>query len=89
VSTGLLGFLIQQVNKKSNRRDPRINVNQLADETFTEVWERYHGLMTDLPIAGMKDWEFTQGFYCGLSQEAKEHIDILAGGTIMSNVAEA
>jgi hypothetical protein len=89
VSTGLLGFLIQQVNKKSNRRDPRINVNQLADKTFTEVWERYHGLMTDLPIAGMKDWEFTQGFYCGLSQEAKEHIDILAGGTIMSNVAEA
>jgi hypothetical protein len=29
----------------------------------------------------MKDWEFTQGFYCGLSQEAKEHIVTLAGGT--------
>jgi hypothetical protein len=55
-----------------------MNINQLADETFAEAWERYHGLMTDLPTAGMEDWEFTQGFYCGLSQEAKEHIDTLA-----------
>jgi hypothetical protein len=29
----------------------------------------------------MEDWEFNQGFYYGLSQEAKEHIDALAGGT--------
>jgi hypothetical protein len=67
ISTVLLEFLIQQVSKRSNQRDPRMNVNQLADETFTETWERYHGLMTDLPTAGMKDREFTQGFYCGLS----------------------
>jgi hypothetical protein len=45
------------------------------EETFTDAWERYHGLITDLPTAGMKDWEFTEGFYCGVSQEAKEHID--------------
>jgi hypothetical protein len=37
--------------------------------------------VTDLPVAGMEDWDFTQGFYYGLSQEAKEHIDNLAGGT--------
>jgi hypothetical protein len=37
--------------------------------------------MTDLPTAGMKYWEFTQGFYCGLSQEARERIDALARGT--------
>jgi hypothetical protein len=37
--------------------------------------------MTDLPTAVMQDWEFNQGFYCGLSQEAKEHIDALVGGT--------
>jgi hypothetical protein len=37
-----------------------------------------------------EDWEFTQGFYCGLSQEAKEHIDVLVGGTFfMLNVEEA
>jgi hypothetical protein len=36
----------------------------------------------------MKDWEFTQGFYCGLSQEAKEHIDTLAGGTFLMLNAE-
>jgi hypothetical protein len=59
ISTWLLGFLIRQVSKKSNRRDPRMNFNQLADETFAEVWERCHGLMTDLPTASMKDWEFT------------------------------
>jgi hypothetical protein len=37
--------------------------------------------MTDLPTAITEDWEFNQGFYCGLSQEAKEHIDALVGGT--------
>jgi hypothetical protein len=64
--------------------------NYLADETFTEAWESYHGLMIDLPIASMEDWEFTQGFYCGLSQEAQEHIDTLAGGTFfMLNAKEA
>jgi hypothetical protein len=46
--------------------------------------------MTDLPTAGMEDWEFTQGFYSGLSQEAEEHIDTLAGGTFfMLNAEEA
>jgi hypothetical protein len=78
ISTGLLGFLIRQVSKKSNRRDPRMSFKQLVDETFAEAWERYHDLMIDLPTAGMENWEFTQGFYCGLSQEAKEHIDALA-----------
>jgi hypothetical protein len=37
--------------------------------------------MIDLPTANMEDWEFTQGFYRGLSQEAKEHIDAPFGGT--------
>jgi hypothetical protein len=46
--------------------------------------------MTNLPTPGMKDWEFTQGFYYGLSQEAEEHIDALAGGTFfMFNAEEA
>jgi hypothetical protein len=64
------------------------NFNQLACETFAEAWERYHDFITDLPTAGMEDWEFTQGFYCGLSQEAKEHIDALAGGTFFMLNAE-
>jgi hypothetical protein len=81
ISTGLLGVLIQQVSKKSRRMDPRMSFKQLADETLAEAWERYHGFMIDLPIAGMEDWELNQGFYYGLSQEAKEHIDALAGGT--------
>jgi hypothetical protein len=46
--------------------------------------------MIDLPTASMKDWEFTHGFYYGLSHEAKEHIDTLAGRTFfMLNVDEA
>jgi hypothetical protein len=61
--------------------DPRMSFKQPADETLTEAWERYHGLMTDPPTTSMEDWEFTQGFYCRLSQEAKEHIDALAGRT--------
>jgi hypothetical protein len=80
ISTGLLGSLIRQVSKKSSRRDLRMSFNQLVGETFVEAWERYHGLMTDLPIAGMDDWEFTEGCCSVLPQEAKEHIDILAGG---------
>jgi hypothetical protein len=62
--------------------DQRMSFKQLADETLTEAWERYHGFMIDLPTAGMEDWEFNQGFYCGLSQEAKEHIDAPAGETL-------
>jgi hypothetical protein len=67
-----------------------MNFNQLADETFAEARESYHGLMIDLPTVGMEDWEFTQGIYCGLSQEAKEHIDTLAGRTFfILNIDEA
>jgi hypothetical protein len=61
--------------------DPRMGFKQLVDETLTEAWERYHGFMIYLPIVGIEDWEFNQGFYCGLSREAKEHIDALARGT--------
>jgi hypothetical protein len=39
--------------------------------------------MTNLPTTGMEDWGFNQGFYCGLSQEATEHIGTLAGGTFI------
>jgi hypothetical protein len=65
-----------------------MSFNHLADDTFTEAWERYHGSMIDLPTTGMEGWEFTQGFYYGLSQEAKEHIDALAGGTFFMLNAE-
>jgi hypothetical protein len=68
--------------------DQRMSFKQLADETLTEAWECYHGLMTDLPTASMEDSEFNQGFCCGLSQEAKEHIDTLAGGTFLILNAE-
>jgi hypothetical protein len=60
--------------------DPRMSFKQLADETLAEAWERYHGFMTDFTTAGMEVWKFNQGFYCGSSQEAKEHLDALAGG---------
>jgi hypothetical protein len=39
-----------------------MNIKQLADETFAETWEHYHGFMTDLPTINMEDWEFNQGF---------------------------
>jgi hypothetical protein len=55
ISTGLLGFLIRQVNKKSNQMNPRMSFKQLMDETLAEALECYHGFMTDLPTAGMED----------------------------------
>jgi hypothetical protein len=67
-----------------------MSFKQLACESIAEAWERYHLFMEDLLVAGMKDWDFTQGFYYGLSQEAKEHIDNLAGGTFfLLNTQEA
>jgi hypothetical protein len=49
-----------------------------------------HGFVTDLPTADMEHWEFNQGFYCGLSQEAKEHIDAPVGETFfMLNAKKA
>jgi hypothetical protein len=54
---------------------------QLVSESIAEAWECYHLFVADLPVARMQDWNFTQGFYYGLSQEAKEHIDNLARGT--------
>jgi hypothetical protein len=61
--------------------DLRMSFKQLADETLAMAWGCYHGFMTDLATAGMENWEFNQGSYYGLSQEAKEHIDALVGGT--------
>jgi hypothetical protein len=58
-----------------------MSFKQLPNETLAMAWECYHGFMTDLPTADMEDWELNQGFHCGLSQEAKEHIDAFAGGT--------
>jgi hypothetical protein len=60
--------------------DPRMSFKQHVDETLTEAWERYHGFMTDIPTTGLEDWKFNQEFYCGLSQEAKKHIDALTRG---------
>jgi hypothetical protein len=79
--TEFLGALIRQVREKSNHRNPRMSFKQLADESMAKAWERYHLFMADLPVVGMEDWDFTQGFYYGMSQEAKEHIDNLVGGT--------
>jgi hypothetical protein len=80
-SIELLGALIRQVHEKSNHRNPRMSFKQLAGESIDKAWERYHLFVVDLPVAGIEDWDFTQGFYYGLSQEVKEHIDNLAGGT--------
>jgi hypothetical protein len=80
-STELLRPLIWQVHEKSNRRNPRMSFKQLVGESIAKAWERYHLYVADLPVAEMEDWDFTQGFYYGLSQEAKEHIDNLTGGT--------
>jgi hypothetical protein len=58
-----------------------MSFKHLVGESITEAWECYHLFMADLPVAEMEDWDFTQGFYYGLSQEGKERIDNLAGGT--------
>jgi hypothetical protein len=66
-STEILGALIRQVHEKSNHRNPRMSTKPLVGESIAEVWERYHLFVVDLPVARMEDWDFTQGFYYGLS----------------------
>jgi hypothetical protein len=80
-STELLGALIRQVHEKSNNKNMRMSFKQLAGESIAKAWERYHLFVLDLPVARMEDWDLTQEFYYGLSQEAKEHIDNLSRGT--------
>jgi hypothetical protein len=80
-STELLGTLNRQVRGKSNCRNSRMSLKQLVGESIAKAWEGYHLIEADDPVNGMEDWDFTQGFYYGLSQEAKEHIDNLTGGT--------
>jgi hypothetical protein len=80
-STELQGALIQQVRKKSNRKNTRMSFKQLAGESIAEAWEHYHLFVADLLVVKMEDWDLTQVFYYGLSQEAKEHIDNIIGGT--------
>jgi hypothetical protein len=58
-----------------------MSFKQLKGESIAKACERNHLFMADLPVAKMEDWHFSRGFYYGLSQEAKEHIDNLAGGT--------
>jgi hypothetical protein len=78
-SIELLGAFIRQVHEKSNRKNLRMSFKQLVGESIAEAWERYHLFVPDLAVTGMEDWDFTQGFYYGLSQEANEHIDKHAG----------
>jgi hypothetical protein len=91
-SMELLGALIRQVHEKSTHRNLRMSFKQHVGESIIEAWERYLFFVADLPVAGMEDWDFTQGFFYGLSQEAKEHIDNFARGTfflLMSQEARA
>jgi hypothetical protein len=69
-----------------------MSFKQHAGESIAEAWECYHLFVADLPVAKMEEWDITQGFYNGLSQEAKEHIDNLARGTfflLKTQVAQA
>jgi hypothetical protein len=67
-----------------------MSFKQLVGESIADAWERYHLFVADLLVTRMEDYDFTQGFYYGLSQEAKEHIDNPVGGTFfLLNTQEA
>jgi hypothetical protein len=40
-----------------------MSFKQLVGESIAEAWEHYHLFVVDVPVAGMEDWDFTQGFY--------------------------
>jgi hypothetical protein len=51
------------------------------EEIIAEAWERLKNYISACPYHGMEEWFIIQSFYHGLIHSAREHIDVLAGGS--------
>jgi len=63
---------------------------QKAEETIPEAWERLQKYIQECPHHQIKEWLLIQGFYHGLTPDARSHLDAAARGSFTSlNVAQA
>ena len=52
-------------------------------ETIPEAWERFQDYISDCPHHGMARWLLMQTFYHGLTQKARECLDVSAKGLFL------
>jgi hypothetical protein len=70
---------------KTNTLQNKISSFQhLTDEIIIEVWELYQDYISLCPHHRMEEWFIIQSYYHGLIHLAREHIDIVAGGSFFS-----
>lgn len=56
---------------------------QQLDETIPEAWEHLQEYIRACPHHGIEDWLLIQGFYHGLTNTARSHLDAAAGGAFL------
>ena len=79
-----------QRSKTSALRVRISSFRQKAKETIPEAWEHLQEYIWECPHHGIKEWLLIQGFYHGLTPDARSHLDAAARGSFTSlNVAQA
>jgi hypothetical protein len=75
------GFSLGKTNTFWNKIS---GFQQLTDETIAEAWERLQDYISACPCHGMEEWIIIRSFYHGLIHSAREHIDVVAGGSFFT-----
>jgi hypothetical protein len=74
-------FLLGKTNALWNKIS---RFQQLTNGTIAEAWERLQDYISACPNHGMEEWFIIQSFYHGLIRSAREHIDVVAGGSFLA-----
>ena len=68
------------IGKTTALRGNIVSFQQQKTETISEAWEHFQGYISDCPHHGMATWLLMQTFYHGLTQKARECLDVSAKG---------
>jgi len=72
------------IGKTNDLRGKITNFQQHKKESISEAWERLQGYIQNCPHHRMEEWLLIQGFYHGLNQKMREHLDDTAKGSFLS-----
>ncbi|KAJ4705078.1 DNA-directed DNA polymerase [Melia azedarach] len=75
-------------SKSSQLRGEIAQFRQLDFEPLYESWERFKHLIRKFPQYKYQDWFQIQLFYNGLNGQTRIIVDTVAGGTLLSKMAE-
>jgi len=62
----------------------RGRISKQHDESIPEAWERLQEYILECPYHGTEDWLLMQTFYPGLTNSARENMDVAARGVFLS-----